>query len=284
MARNRAPRYNSLSVGFCRKESLRAIEMAAGCGERRELRDRVVKLLRQRAKTTRERIANKLIQRYLAGEKGRLRVGPFAELVGGIKDQTSRTQLLYYRLTQVDELVGALAREVVYPYFIERAVPKGFKRDEFFAINGQRLIDEDPYLLSPFLDEFATRNWRVKPGDSLGQAMRILADAGFVERRRIRSVFRHPYALYPAKNDATMTAFVYALYDELGGTKGALPEARLVESTFARTLLMPPDIVRHMVRNCRQYGFLRRQRKTGDLTLTYGSLAAAVADLREAAM
>jgi hypothetical protein len=279
-----APRYHSLSIGFHREESLRALALAPECSSRTELRDRIVKGLRQRSRATRRGLANKLIQRYLATPEGRLEIGPFAELVSAIRDRTSRTQLLFYRLTQVDEIVGALAREVLYPYFIEHQVPAGFRRDEFQVLNGQRLLDEDPYLLTPFVVEFAKRNWGVSSPASLGRALGIVADAELVCRRRVRSLRRHPHALAPTRNDLTTTTFLYALYDEFGSHTGTLCGEALIRSQFARTLLTPPDIILNMVDRARHYGFLRRKRKSGELSLTYSSLQAAMADLKETAV
>ncbi len=50
------------------------------------------------------------------------------------------------------------------------------------------------------------------------------------------------------------------------------------------TLLTPADIILNMVDRARHYGFLRRKRKSSELSLTYGSLQAAVADLKETAV
>jgi len=279
-----APRYHSLSIGFHREDALRALALAPECTSRTELRDRIVKGLRQRSRATRQGVANKLIQRYLATPEGRLDLSPFVELVSAIRDRSSRTQLLFYRLTQIDEIVGALAREVLYPYFIEQEVPAGFRRDEFQVLNGQRLLDEDPFLLTPFVVEFAKRNWRGPSPASLRRALGIVADAELVCRRRVRSLRRHPHALSPAKNDLTTTTFVYALYDEFGGRTETLSADTLVGSQFARTLLTPPDIILNMVDRARHYGFVRRKRRSGELALTYGSLQAAVADLKETAV
>lgn len=273
-----------MNVGFHRRYALRAIRLAPECANRRELRDRLAAELPQPSLTRRRVVANKLIQRYVADETGALSLTPSARLLGAIHDQTSQTQLLYYRLTRVDRLVGALAREFVYPYFIDRQVPAGFGRGEFLSLNGQTLLDAAPFLLAATAVEFARRNWDFHCERSVGTAMRILAASGFATRRRLRDLYGRPLALVPTKNDLTLTTFVFALYDTFSDNAQQLTEETVADSSFARTLLAPPDLTRNLLRRARHYGFARRKRVTGEILLAYDSLAAAVDELTERAV
>ena len=113
------------------------------------LAGRVALLLPEGSPAHRQRVAvlKRLLQRVAAGaqraaknillvkRRGKIpnparRTGrrAFAHLLAYLPDTQARQDLVYYGAARADALIGAIARDVLYPYFIEDRIPPPFER------------------------------------------------------------------------------------------------------------------------------------------------------------
>ncbi len=146
----RGSRYQSFGQEFYPFEAVKAIRLAQRINERRTLRERVAESLPHASTQTRHRVANKLIQRYVPCVKGAVQSSPFIALMNHVRDYPTQIELLYYELTKTDRIVGAIARHIFYPYFVEDRIPGGFEEAEFRALNASQLFVHQKVITRDF--------------------------------------------------------------------------------------------------------------------------------------
>jgi hypothetical protein len=271
-------------------ESIRALKLAerAGLNDRHELRDRIATLLPHDSEQTRRRIASKFIQRYLTGDR-KLIDPPAAEqafvrLVARHRHLPAQIELLYYQLSQVDTVVGAIARELFHPVFIAGQPPAGIGADAFAAQNGGQLLALEPLLTRPFIVHYAKTQWGFGNRATIDRALRVLQGAGLVDRERMTELRRHPDAYSLSEHDVSLVTFTYAFYNEYlpqataqvstaAGTPAAsmtVPRAAVANSDFARTLLLAPVQVEERLEAARRHQLLAQN--DGQIRLFYANL------------
>lgn len=248
---------------FYPHESVRALRLAEKLKttDRRELSRQIAAQLPQGSLATRKRLAVKIIQRFLKATQRRLapwHEQEFAHLVARARQTPAQVELLYYRVAQIDEIVGALARELFYPVCIERRPPAEYSLDEFAARNGNRFPDAAPLLTRTFLMEHARRCWSYQSGVSLDRALRVLASAGLIARERMTELPGHPAAFCLAAHDVAPATFVWALYDEFQQRNAPPVTLREIgNAAFVRTLLLSPAQVENALKNARRHQLLQ---------------------------
>ena len=288
--------HQSFGQEFYPYESIRALRLAdkMRLTDRRVLIGHIAGGLPQPSPRTRQRVAEKLVQRYFTGSRLFIapppHAQPFVRLVARQRHAPAQIELLYLRLAQIDTLVGALAREVFYPVCIAHRPPDGLESAVFAARNGGQLfgsggswLDENevpPQITRDFLHEYAREQWNFTNAPSLDRALRVLQSAGMIARERMSDLRGHPTAYRLSNHDVALASFVWALYDEFlphaqrsGGV--TLASGVLGVADFARTLLLSPAQVEAHCDMARRRGFLSAQGST--LRLTFGNLDA-VAD------
>lgn len=251
-----------------------AVASAGADANGRALVAKVADALPQASPTTRQRLAVKLLQRLAAGSHAHPEARPsslldtsgsgavanggvesffasspgagpgsFARLIAGIADTQARGDLVYYGAARADGLVEAIAREILYPYFIESRIPPPYTEDEFLVANGFLLLAPEPIITAGFVAEYAQRVWGFECGRTVALALRILHQAGILlsspllgERGRI-----HAYTLSP--HGISFAACLWCLYEEFNAENTTIAWDRVACSAFARMFVIPPSVV-----------------------------------------
>ncbi|MCS6860567.1 MAG: hypothetical protein NZT92_09650 [Abditibacteriales bacterium] len=250
--------YQSFGQEFYPYEAMKAIRLAQRIHDRRALRDHIAQLLPHPSAQTRRRVANKLIQRYVPCAKGAVLPSPFLALMNHIRDYPTQIELLYYELTKTDRIVGAMARHIFYPYFIEDRIPGGFEEQVFRVLNASQLFVHQKIITRDFVEAFARQMWNFRNVSTLRRALRILSQAGIIRNERLLELRYHPVAYGMNPHDIGLTTFVYCLYDEFLNVlgKSAPTVAEVQRARFVRTFLLTPQQVNHLLQTARRYRFI----------------------------
>ncbi len=266
------PGLNVFSYGFHFEESVRAVVATAGLRSGGQLVARVAEVLPQPAAATRTRLAQKLVQRYFPVDD---LDSPFLQLVRGLAQSPVRRELLYWQLTKTDQLVGALARGLFHPHFVERQPPSGLTDDEFRVQNGGALLPVRPVIVARFAESYAARIWNFAHPAVVQRALHILEEAGLVRKRRLTELRGHPLGYEVALRELALPTFLYCLHDEFAATRGRpIALRRLHRSRFARTFVLWPEQVNQFAAAAARHRFLelRRSRTSASVRLTYFNL------------
>ena len=279
--------HHSFGQEFYPYESIRALRLAdkTRLTDRRQLVERIAGELSQKSEQTRQRVAEKLVQRYLEGSRRAIAPAPhcqpFVRLVARGRHAPGQIELLYWQLAQVDTLVGALARELFYPVCIAHRPPDGLTSAAFAARNGGQLFGTGafasefaPQITRAFIHDYAREQWHFSNAPTLDRALRILQGAGLVARERMSGLRGHPPSYRLSNHDVSLTTFLWALYDEFlphaqNGNFSLAPGV-LAVSDFARTLLLSPMQVEQHCEAARHHQFLAAS-ANGTLRLTFGN-------------
>jgi len=275
--------YKSFGQEFYPYEAIRALKFAdkARISDRHALIAHIASQLPQPGARTRLRIAEKFAQRYLTigGQPGAAATQPFVRLVARQRHAPAQIELLYYRLAQVDTLVGALARDLFYPVCIGGRPPLGLTSAEFAARNGGQLLSIAPLLTRAFILDYAKTCWSFTNRSTIDRSLRVLQGAGLVARERMGELRGHPPAFRLSSHNVSLTTFLFALYDEflphVHDANFVLAPNVLPLTDFARTLLLSPAQVEAHCDAARRHQLLAQPAR-GGLRLVFGSLEALV--------
>lgn len=234
----------------------------------------IAELLPHPSAATRSRVAAKLLQRITAGSslceppdevpasvpdssETRLRRSPsaaftvrlpgstilFARLMSGLPDAHAQRELVYYAAAQGDCLIGAIAREVLYPYFIEDRIPAPFTEDEFIMANAGLLLAPEPILTAGFVADFARRAWSFDSERTVCLALRILRQAGILIASPLLGARGRVAAYTLAPHSLSLPALLWSLHAEFGREPMAPAWDQVVRSACARLFVVPPSII-----------------------------------------
>ncbi len=167
----------------------------------------------------------------------------FARLLSSLPDTQARCELVYYAAARADPLIGAIAQDLLYPYFIEDRIPPPYSEDEFIMANAGLLLAPEPILTTGCVADYARRAWGFESERTICLALRILRQAGILfsapllgERGRV-----HAYTLAP--HSLSLPALLWGLYDEFGQESLAPAWDQVVRARFARLFVVPPSVV-----------------------------------------
>jgi len=242
--------------GLYEAESRLAARLAVRLRDRKAVRQALLARLPQPSPHTRERLADKLLQRLWGGQSP----FPFLRLVAELTDGRARRQLLLHRIADTDTLVGALAREVFLPYVLRGALPKGIgaapppPRD--LRLPGFTETKEAPSALpADPLIAFASRAWQAPPTSTL-RALTILRQCGVLAR--LPHPGRHPGAYLPTGAPPALPAFVYLLHEEALWPGGGVRSVRAALGVpFLRLFLVKPPLPEALLADAAECGFVR---------------------------
>ncbi len=249
----------------------------------RALTARVAEMLPHASCATRKRIATKLLQRLAAGAlpcpKGRpapalalaghaaqnghiphvtgqeeqgilptadtlpASIASFARLLAYIPDTQARHDLVFYAAARADSLIGAIAREILYPYFIEGCIPAPYSEDEFIMANAGLLLAPEPILTTGFVADYARRAWGFESERTVGLALRILRQAGLLLSAPLLGARGRVAAYTLAPHGLSLPALLWGFYDEFGGENLAPAWDQVSRSHFARLFVVPSSVV-----------------------------------------
>jgi hypothetical protein len=240
-------------------EAAQALRLALQAATRAELRGQIIAALPQPSLKSRARIADKLIQRLIPVEKGAVIVAPFVRLAANIADTQARAELIYYRTAQTDSIIGAIAAEILYPYFIQGRPPKGFSASQFRFANTGALFDYDNVVTRSFVVRYARDAWGFDSEQSVTRALRILREARLIEALPNPPGTARQLSFALAPHTMRLPTFAFCLYEELaGGAPPAPPLDRIQGADFARIFIVRPQEVTALAEEARRRKLLAR--------------------------
>ncbi len=249
--------------------------------EIRDVVGRIASALSQGTLATRQRIAVKLLQRIIAGagtavavmgqtnidgivdresgsdcekssgeERGgkaaeRLHEGvfSFARLMAHLPDTQARRELVFYAAARADGLIEAIAREILYPYFIEECIPAPYEEDDFIMANAGLLLAPEPILTSGLVADYARLVWDFDSERTISLALRILRQAGILlsapllgERGRVAAYTLAPHGL-------SLPTLLWGLHDQYARQGVAPAWDQVGRARCARLFVVPPAVV-----------------------------------------
>ena len=277
----------SFGQEFYPYESLRAIKFAdkTRICDRRALIEHIASDLSQPSEMTRLRIAAKFVQRYFEHTKTDIvpppQLQPFIRLTSRSRRADAQIELLFLRLSQVDAIVGALARELFYPVCVLAQAPEDISESSFAARNGAQLLSTTPLLTRTFILEYARDKWTFTNRSTIDRALRVLQGAGLIARERQSELRGHPTAFRLSAHDVSLATFVWAFYDEwlpqAHGPNFSVSPDDVTVSNFARTLLLSPAQVEAHCQSARRHQLIAA--RGNQLRLVFGNRDALVDSL-----
>lgn len=249
-------------------------------GDAGPLTDRIAAVLPQTSAATRRRLATKLLQRMAAGtalcepapgvgsmgpdvaavpeNAASLKVVCFARLLSSLQDTQARRDLVYYATARVDDLVGAIAREILYPYFVEDRIPAPYGEDEFIMANAGLLLAPEPILTTGFVADYARRVWGFESERTVGLALRILRQAGILLSAPLLGARGRVAAYTLAPHGISLAALLWGLYDEFGHESLAPAWDQVAHARFARIFVVSPSVVNSRLWEAEKVGLVGR--------------------------
>ena len=245
------------------RETARAAEMVAEAESDSGLAAQVANGLPHPSAHTRARVASKLLQRLSNGVCCSERREAFVRLVAGTHDSAARRELVYYAVSRADAIVGAIAREALYPFFIDGKRPRAITETEFAIRNTHLLFTLEPVLTLPFLAWYAEKRWDFLSARTVALAMRIIRQAGIVLAGHIDQENRRMLAYMLAPHGITLPAFVWCIYDEFAEESPGPTADRIERSQFSRTFVIPPIVVGARLKEAERQGFVKGRTVSG---------------------
>jgi hypothetical protein len=207
--------------------------------------------------STRARLATKLVQRLSAASDFADCPRDFARLLTGLGDSQVRRELVFYSVARADRIVAAIAREVLYPYFIEERLPRGVSDTEFALHNTWRLLMVEPLVTIPFIAWYAERYWDFVSARTVVLALRIFRQAGILNVSPLSGEERRTHACTLAPHGLSLAAFVWCLYDEFADVPMPPSFDRVERADFAQIFVAPPSVINALLHEAEQGGYLR---------------------------
>ena len=167
----------------------------------------------------------------------------FARLLAHLRDTQARRELVFYAAARTDRLIGAIAREILYPFFIEERIPPPYEEDEFIIANAGLLLAPEPILTAGVVSDYARRAWGFDSERTIGLALRILRQAGILlsapllgERGRVAAYTLAPHGL-------SLPALLWGLHHEYGQAGIAPAWDQVGRAQCAQLFVVPPSVV-----------------------------------------
>jgi hypothetical protein len=206
--------------------------------------------------STRARLAAKLVQRLSSASGFADCPRDFARLLTGLSDFQARRELVFYSVARADRIVGAIAREVLYPYFIEERLPRGVGETEFALHNTWRLLMVEPLVTIPFIAWYAERYWDFVSARTVVLALRIFRQAGILNVSPLSGEERRTHACTLAPHGLSLAAFVWCLYDEFADAPMPPSPDRVERADFAQIFVVPPTIISERLIEAEAAGYI----------------------------
>lgn len=244
---------------FAFEDSLAGIKAAARLRDRSQRISAIASILPQASPKTKERLAAKIIQRYFGGRRKADAAPHFADLVLRLRDSSVQRELMLYRTARVDRIVGAIAQEIFYPYFVAKTYPKGYNESDFRLANTATLFDSDDVISSRFVQEFARRRWGFNSSSTINLALRVLREGGVLRSVGPRRSPKRSLAYLPTYAGLSPVTFCYCLACEfsLQDSFEAPTRDKVHNADFVKLFLLGPPVVDSILAEARRRGWLR---------------------------
>ena len=196
------------------EESVRAIESFPDVPEHDRLSAKIADLLTHPSETTRLRVATKIVQRFFKSASGRSHPVPFLKLVNAVGIESSRRDLLYWRTARTDTVIAAIARDILYPYFVLNTIPDGYDEASFRMANTSALFSIDRIISRDFAVHYAKNIWAFDSARTVTLALRIMKQAQILDAISVKLGRRHVLGYYPEPRSLQPEVFAYCMYEE----------------------------------------------------------------------
>ncbi len=238
------------------RETIEAARLLDNIGTAPGAVHEIAALLTQPSAITRERLATKILQRLRAAAGGRDRLASFVRLLARTEDSEARRELVLYGVSVADPIVGAIASEILYPFFVEELPPPGSLPEDASPQRDGLLLTVEPVVTMRFILDYARRRWQYHSARSVRLAMRILHRGGVVLPQRLRASSRSIAGYVLAPHGISFPAFVWCLVAEFHASAPPT-EAMVLSARFVRNLVVPPSVVHARLNQCEREGFVR---------------------------
>ena len=243
--------YAAFGQGLHETESRLAARLALRLRERRAVRQALLTRLPQDSPHTRERLADKLLQRLLGGATPRAAL----RLLADLPDRRARRQLLLHRIAATDRLVGAIARDLFHRYFVRGQPPTGMTLPQFLSANCTGLFgaaEPNGLLRGAFVATHARRAWGV-PTTSAHRALTILRQCGVLARLPLE----RDGAYLPTGVPPALPVFTYLLHEEVLWPAGGHSSVRgATAAPFLRLFVLRPPLPTALLTDAAEAGLL----------------------------
>jgi len=250
------------------RETVEAARLLDRLGAGAHAAQAVSAILPQSSPTTRRRVATKIVQRLHGGMAGSNARTAFVRLLAGLQDSEARRELVLYGTATSDLLVGAIARELLYPYFVEEGLPVGVTADEASLQRDGVLVTMERMLTLRVLGLYAERRWAFTSERCLRLGLRILQHAGVLFPQRIRGASGAVQGYVQAPHGMSLPTLVWCFHAELSAASPPPTEDRVLTADFARTLVAPPSLVHARLREAEREGLLSVRHGPGGRRVT----------------
>jgi hypothetical protein len=240
------------------RETVSAARVVAESGDLPlpELAERIAATLPHTSPTTRHRIAIKLLQRLTAAtteitderthrssKTSPQTLACMARLTTCVEDTSAQSDLVYYAACRCDKLIGAIASEILYPYFIENRIPGPFTEDEFITSNANLLLAPEPVITCGFAADYARRVWGFESERTVILALRVMKQAGILMASPLLGEQGRIMAYTLAPHSISLSALMWGLYHEFHGQPTPPAWDQVGRSSVARLFLASSSLV-----------------------------------------
>lgn len=195
-------------------ESMIAIDVLRQPDKHEHPLSKIADLLRQPSPSTRTRIASKIMQRISFLNYSRTANTPFVDLVSGLKNESAKRDLIYWKAARTDRIISSIAEEIFYPYFIMNRLPSGYSESMFNMANTGTLLDTDRIISRDIVVDYAQRTWNFDSTRTLTLALRIMHQAEILDTVIVKVGNRHILGYYPQPHPAKLEVFAYCMFEE----------------------------------------------------------------------
>ena len=236
----RATRFAVFGQELYFEESIRAIGSFHDVPEHDRLSARIAEQLPYSSPATRLRVATKIVQRFFKSPDGKSHAAPFLRLVNGLKSESARRDLLYWRTARTDSLIAAIAGEIFYPYFVLNELPQGYDEASFRMANTAALFSVDRVISLDFAVEYARRMWNFDSARTVTLALRIMRQAGMIDAVNVEIGDHHVLSYYPLPHSMSPEVFAYCMGEEFLDAESlpAIPLDRLYNGDCVRLFFL----------------------------------------------
>lgn len=245
--------------GLHPEEAVTAVRLAVEMPDRAELRRELIAKLPQRSAKTRERLAEKLLQRLVTFSGHSVALSPFLRLVATTPDPRAELELIFYRTVQTDRLVSSIAAEILYPHLVAGEPPAGYSEPQFRLANTGSLFEADAAVTRAFISRYARERWGFTREPTLTRALLMLRQVGLIHEVRRRESGRSLAAYARTGLSMALPAFVFCLAETAESVRGrSLRLDQVQQALFAELFLLEPLQVRGLLELGIEAGLLRR--------------------------
>jgi hypothetical protein len=188
------------------------------------------------------------------GRRRHVEPGGLHRILAGLSEPAGR-QLLAYVVASTEPMLAALAREVLYPHFVEHEAPAGFAAEEFSAINANGLFEVAGAITHAGVSAYARRCWRVKDPSPTRRALRLLRKGGILGATWIARSSRRCLGYFPIIGLPDNACFAYALYSMRDQARYVRLD-RLRAGLFVRLFLLRPVAVDYLIERAEELGLV----------------------------